>query len=86
MQRKAALIGCREGQWIRTYGMRRPRVNARVHRDALVQVEQGSDRGSTINKFTFVGARIELLEESSWTRVSILDGPHEESIVLIESA
>lgn len=85
MQRKAALIGCREGQWIRTHGMRRPRVNAKVHRDALVRVEQGSDR-SVMSETTFVGTRIELIPESSWVRVSIIDGPHEESIVLIESA
>jgi len=85
MQQKAALIGSREGQWIRTAGMRRLQVNARVHREARVRVEQTmASKGAIAKEVSFVGARIENLDEAPWTRVCIVDGPHEDSIILLQ--
>jgi hypothetical protein len=85
MQQKAALVGAREGQWIRTAGMRRLQVNARVHREARVRIEQTmAHEGAVAHEVSFMGARIEPLREAPWTRVCIIDGPHEDSIVLLQ--
>lgn len=86
MQRKAALIGCREGHMIRTSGMRRLRINARVQSDVMVKVEQYDHENRLIAEHTFVGTRYHPLDEAVWTRVLIVDGPHLDALCVLEAA
>lgn len=86
MQRKAALIGCREGQMIRTSGMRRLRLHARVQRDVTIKVHQFDHENNQIAELIFVGAGFHPLKEAVWTRIIIVDGPHVDALCLLEAA
>lgn len=86
MQRKAALIGCREGQWIRTSGMRGLHVNIRVHRDSIVKVEQAFDEsGEETHVSIFTGAGVRPVRDALWTRVCVVDGQYQDALCLLEA-
>lgn len=85
-ERKAALIGCRQGQWIRTAGMRRLKLSARVQRDVMIQVYQRRGDADIMWGMTFVGPGEHQLEDASWTRVDIANGPHVDALCLLVSA
>jgi len=86
MQRKAALIGCKEGHMIRTSGMRRLRLNARVQRDVMIRVEQYNHENERVAEHLFTGAGFHPLQEATWTRIVIVDGPFIDALCLIEAA
>jgi len=86
MQRKAALIGCREGRMIRTSGMRRLRLHARVQRDVIIRVEQYDHNSERIAEHLFTGAGFHPLQDATWTRIIIVDGPHIDALCLLEAA
>lgn len=86
MQRKAALIGCKEGRMIRTSGMRRLRLHARVQRDVMIRVEQFDHESTMIAEHLFTGAGFHPLEDATWTRIIIVDGPFIDALCLLEAA
>lgn len=85
MKRKAALVGCREGQWVHTHSMNSLRLRAKVRSETLLEVTFRAidGRESTI---MIVGPGIHRLRDSIWTRVRIVDGPHEDALCLLEGA
>lgn len=85
MQRKVALVGCRESQWIRVAGLRELRVNARVQRDVMFNVvrSHGPD-DSDIQ--TLIGPGLFDIEPTSWAKIIIVDGPHIDAMIFLEAA
>lgn len=83
MNRKAALVGCREGQWVRTAGMQRVQLRAQVHETTMIVAEQ-MDGSGVIAKIVRVGPGVRELQCADWTRVSIVDGPHHDALCFVE--
>lgn len=83
IDRKAALVGCRVGQWVRTNGMRGLKLNAKVHESVVLRVHQFSDSAVDIRE---LGAGIHQLDQAAWTRVEIIDGPHADALCLLETS
>ncbi len=86
MTRKAALIGCRQGRWIRTSGMKGLTLNARVGADTMLRVEFKDHLDQPAGHQIAVGPGKHSLMDSVWTRVEIVDGPHFDALCLLEAA
>jgi hypothetical protein len=84
MERKTALIGCREGSWIRTSGMNPLRLNARVQSDTMLQVEQQNHRNEDLDRKQFVGPGKHVIPNACWTRVRVADGAHIDALCMLE--
>jgi len=85
MERKAALIGSRAGQWVRTSG-RRLVLNARVSADTMLKVEQADgDAADETRSKILVGPGHHELDPASWTRVSVVDGSYIDALCLLET-
>ena len=85
MDRKTALVGCKNGHWIRTSGMQKLRLNARVQGDVMIQVAQRHGDSMEVKSLIFVGSGRHQLEEATWTAVNLADGPHIDALCLLES-
>lgn len=86
MIRKTALLGCKEGNWIRTSGMKGLRLNAKVQRDVMVRVEFTDHQDQAAGHQIVVGPGVHNLMDAIWARVVIVDGPHYDAICLFEAA
>jgi hypothetical protein len=85
MERKAALVGCKQGHWVRTSGMRRLHLNARVQRDAMICVSQRLGDDPAVKDLTFVGPGIHPLEDATWTLVRIADGSFIDALCILQT-
>lgn len=83
IDRKAALVGCRHGQWVRTKGMRGLKLNAKARPEVKLRVAQLS--GDSIVEL-FFGAGLHELPPSRWTRVEVIEGPHADVLCLLETS
>jgi hypothetical protein len=83
INRKAALLACREGQWIRTAGMRGLRLNARVAPDTQLQVHQRIAERECWMQFD--GPGMHIVEEADWSRVVVVSGPFADALCTLES-
>src|SRR3982750_3899767 len=84
IDRKAALMSAREGQWIRTAGMRGLQLRAKVAPDTLLQVRQIL-LGDLEAHMRMGGPGLYDIEEAVWTRVEVISGPHESALCTLES-
>lgn len=82
MLRKVALVGCKRGHWIRTAEMGKLQLNARIHQDTTLLVTR--KLGDEETPVYFTGPGFFELENSSWVKVDVLDGPHMDVIVVLE--
>ena len=86
MERRAALIGCRSGQWIRTSGSKL-RLNARISVDTMLKIEQvDGDSIDVVRSHVLVGPGHHELQPASWTRVSVVDGSYIDALCLLEAS
>jgi len=83
INRKAALVASREGQWIYTKNMQGLRLNARFSESSLLRVCQLIEGREAWIQVSSPG--IHLLEEAEWTRLVVVEGPHESVHCLLES-
>lgn len=84
MRRKAALVGCPRGQWVRTQEMRKLQLNARVRPDTLIRVVQRTLQEES--ERMIVGPGVHALAEAHWTKLEIAEGSHLDALCLLESA
>jgi len=84
MVRKAALVGCPKGSWIRTAGIRRLVLNANVRQDTMLKVSQSRD--NSLSEKVFVGPGKHALDDADWTMVSIAEGHHIDALCVLEGA
>lgn len=85
MIRKTALIGCKEGHWVRVSGMKGLRLNARVQQDVMLRVEFADHEDQPAGHQILVGPGTHELMEAVWARTLVVDGPHYDSICLFEA-
>lgn len=85
IDRKAALLANADGKWIRTDGMRGLRLNAKVHNDTRLRVQQQDDNGFE-HIVEFWGSGVYPLEDFAWTRVCVVEGPTTGVLCLLESS
>jgi hypothetical protein len=84
INRKAALLACREGQWIRTAGMQGLRLNARIAPDVELHLCQIMPDGAEC-WMKFGGPGVYSVEEADWSRVIVVSGPHSDALCFLES-
>lgn len=84
MQRKVALLGSREGHWIRTSGMTPLRLNSRVSRGVLVAVIQHDEDEDEVRELFLEGPGLHLVGTAVWSRVKVVDGSHIDALCLFE--
>lgn len=77
VDRKAALIACADGQWIRTRGMRGLRLEALVQPDTLLELIQILDTewGPAEARMRFSGPGTYPVEDADWSRLIVIGGP-----------
>lgn len=71
---------------VRTSGMRRLRLNARVQRDVMIRVEQYDHENALIAEHMFTGTGFHPLKDAIWTRIIIVDGPYIDALCILEAA
>lgn len=82
IDRKAALIACADGQWIRTRGMRRLILEALVQPDTLLELVQilDTELGPAEARMRFSGPGTYLVEEADWSRLMVVSGPSSDAL------
>lgn len=83
LDRKAALLSCREGQWIRTAGMKRLMLNAKLSPETTLVVYQLIDERIEPTWVNESGRH--QLHDAEWTRVVVEEGPHLGVLCVLES-
>jgi len=85
MNRKAALIGCRKGEWVRTAGLRALHLEAKVSETTMLVISHRVSDDEVVDA-VFVGPGRHPLKAADWIMVSIIDGPHEGALCILEGA
>lgn len=86
IDRKAALLGCADGQWVRTHGMQGLRLNAKIPAGVRLRVEQcnKSNHSTYFREVDHPG--IVPLPNASWTRVRVIEGSPSGVLCLLETS
>lgn len=83
IDRKAALVGCRSGQWVRTHGMKGLRLNAKASGPVMLRIHQL--RGDVVG-VREVPAGVHQLDQAPWTKVEVIEGAHAGVLCLLETS
>lgn len=85
IDRKAALLACREGQWIRTAGMKNLIIDANIPPETELIVYQLMESGEAEPVWILTAGKVKL-PDAEWTRVVVAHGPHMNVLCVLESS